>query len=265
MLPDHHDELNDSFAGGHEQKTPHRLPYAKPRRSIRIRNVAISLLLALCAILAVWHRRMVERSELLLLQHRCASYTEHFETPIYADVSLQDFPTLLQKNPTMQSLDVELPHRAGRLSQEWAKLRRQLRIQQDIIPEATLFVGNLQSPNGDVRLVAVELSMQYTVSSTLIWPGANARPLTFQMDSLRPIGFFTPVEQPVHTIATADFIGDLRQLSQGDFVLFPGSVVPPDRSSFEAKVVVRGFAGILRGTLNNDGSVRLRTEGLGPQ
>jgi hypothetical protein len=242
---------------------PYPLAYRKRSRLRFNRRLMVISFVAIAFLICTrWHRYIITRSQVLWFQTGCLRYVDRSETPVYAEIFEEQIPKLLEQYPTLLSKRTELPPRVGRLVNDWTQLRQRIQSEQQIDPEATLFVGKLRSSSGDVRLVGVELSRRYATSSRLAYGGASLPPLTFQMDSVRPMGFFTPDIRPVQTIAEADFMGDLRPLYRGDFKIFPGRIDPSNESRFEAKLIIGQHIGRLLGTLSDDGSIGLKLEGF---
>jgi hypothetical protein len=170
-----------------------------PRRFFRKKSVRLgsALLAAAGLLIALKQTQFIARSGLLWDQWRCMSYTDDSSVPVYG-VSFEDkrMAQLLASSSQLKGINKGRGTvRAGRVPACWQRLSRHPEIAERepakgrpekvaLAPEGTIFLGTLTSPNGQSKLVAINVTPSSTnsdfpvITAHIITPaGLNTPPL----------------------------------------------------------------------------------------
>ena len=251
-------------------QTPPTLAYGVRAK----RRLPYALVVACLLGLGIWlyGRKMIQKSELYLVERECARYTDASDAPVYAVIHEDEFASFLDRYPQLHDLGSKLVmQRAGRIAPAWIRYRAMISKRPHFMPQATIFLGTLTSTHCQ-RLVAITASAdQYPETGSDVsgdwWglPGLERR-LALEIASVEQGGLLkSPTPRWRIVITNLDNVtrtGSGFPTSADNWVIYPGRVDPSALHTFRAKVTYQGEDGNLVGTLLEDGNVEISLEGF---
>jgi hypothetical protein len=258
-----------------------RLSYASVRQTRRWRRVlGICFLIVVVGVCGRYGSSVLRKAQIFFVQWRCLhSGSENSNVPVYAyvlnddrDSFFQQFPTVIEQHPG-GSVAI-----GGRVAGDLQWLRMRIWSDPDLSPTdfkpwGTVFLGSLRAPDGQTKLVAVNISEDYsvfggkTVGSSLVAMGGNGRwrPIGLEINVIDPAGIFSAARWRSGILPTDLYDRWSRanpaRITRG-LSIYPGRLDTRDESCFRSRVTIGTESGELVGKLKPDGTVDVSIQGF---